>query len=192
MDPLQRLEQKNKQHAKLIAKERNQALLFLPLAIITWVVYGAFFLFLMDHQGQVLGSRLLGATKQVWWLTMVVIVGLGALFFSGSLALSILASMYAKHVERRVNSPMVILCSGILLGVSSVFFTIAKWFDELIIANNKSIAMFFHTDYDNTPFLISFGLTLIVVYVAFTLTTVISLILALPFKAKKQFKDLQQ
>ncbi|MFA3790260.1 hypothetical protein AB6T38_04010 [Aliiglaciecola sp. SL4] len=163
MDALKRLEEKNKQHQRLLKKQNKWVLPLFLFSILAFIIYLVTIWYVADLSSSRDPERLPEMTRHLWLLSMILTVGLGSLFVIKSFTSTLCVETIAQRVNASLNYIKVISIAlkQLLLGLGLIYLGI--WLDDLITANRYDIAQFFRFGFSHPPLLLQIITTGIIV-----------------------------
>ena len=186
MDPvLKRLQERNLAHKKLLLKQRINELRLIPPALFLFAGYLGAYYFLLGYEGSLFGEKWYGMSKQVWFLAMITLSGVGSLFLSGSLAFVIWSHIYIKTLGYTVAPGRVAVVSSVFLIISFLFMLAGKWLHVAVSNSANEIANFFTFGFETVPVLIEVAFTVFNTGLSVMFLCLFMMIVTFPFKAKK-------
>lgn len=190
MEPLDKLAERNKKYAKIKQKERLEVLSHIPLALIFLATYISIVVFFGADTYEPNEVNLWGMSKQVWFVAMLLSVGLGGIFFVASLSFIVWVQLIARNLKTKVSIFTLFVFSLISLSISFFLLLLGKYFDWLIHQNSISIDRFMRFGFEVTPFPIEMAINFLILCFAMFLLQIAMFIASVPFKAKRHAREI--
>lgn len=193
MDPLKKLEERNKKHLAREKAEKKEFLITYPIALILALVgtltYGYFWYYLSEADAVFYAIDFRGAAKQVWIITLLFTFGIGSILLVASISLIIWFHLFHKTLRTQANSLKIFITSTSLLLLSFGFAILGKWLSYIIVDNRRDISEYLTFGYNEAPMPFIYIFDLFIVFIALSWLQALHALIKLPFKARRHAQE---